>query len=80
MPSKNISITADIYAKLKQIKRPNESFSGVIGRILDKPRDIFEFIGIWEDWNEFDTFEDGIKKAREQDKQKSDQIIDSWTD
>ncbi len=80
MVSKNISITAEIYAKLKKLKHPNESFSGVIGRILEKRADIFEFIGMWEDWVEIDTFEEGIKKARDHNKRKNTQIIESWTD
>ena len=62
MVSKNISITKDIYSKLKGLKRPNESFSGVIGRLLKKQKNPFEFLGIWEEWDKFDLFEEGIIK------------------
>lgn len=78
MASKNISITKDIYSKLKRLKRPNESFSGVIGRLLKKQKNIFEFIGIWEDWDEADLFEEGINKAKEIEENKTKQIIESW--
>ena len=78
MVSKNISITKDIYNKLEQLKRPNESFSGVIGRLLKKRKNPFEFIGIWEEWDKFDLFEEGINKAKEIDKNKTKQIIESW--
>lgn len=60
--------------------RPNESFSGVLERILEKRKNVFEFMGIWEDWDAFDSFEEGIKKARKHDKKKSNLIIESWTD
>ncbi len=78
MASKNISITKDIYSKLKRLKWPNESFSGVIGRLLKKQKNPFEFIGIWEDWDKADLFEEGINKAKEIDKNKTKQIIESW--
>ncbi|MHA1719524.1 MAG: antitoxin VapB family protein [Promethearchaeota archaeon] len=78
MASKNISITEEIYSKLKRLKRPNESFSGVIGRLLKKQKNPFDFIGIWEDWDNFDLFEEGINKAKECDKPKGEQIINSW--
>ncbi|MHA1602217.1 MAG: antitoxin VapB family protein [Promethearchaeota archaeon] len=78
MVSKNISITKDIYNKLEQLKRPNESFSGVIGRILKKRKNPFEFIGIWEEWDEFDLFEKGIKESKEINRKKPKNIIESW--
>lgn len=78
MASKNISITKDIYSKLKRLKRPNESFSGVIGRLLKKKKNPFEFLGIWEEWDKFDLFEEGINKSKENDKNKTNLIIESW--
>ena len=78
MASKNISITKDIYSKLKRLKRHNESFSGVIGRLLKKRKNPFEFIGIWEEWDKFDLFEEGINKAKEIEKNKTKKIIESW--
>ena len=78
MASKNISITKDIYSKLKRLKRPNESFSKVIGRLLKKQKNPFEFLGICEEWDKFDLFEEGINKAKEIDKNKTKLIIESW--
>ena len=80
MTSKNISITTEIYSKLKKVKRPNESFSGVIGRLLQKQKSPFEFIGIWEEWDDFTMFEEGINKAREDDRKKINQIVNTWND
>lgn len=36
MSSKNISIRDDVYRELKEAKGPDESFSDVIDRLLDK--------------------------------------------
>ena len=80
MASKNISITSDIYTKLKKVKRPNESFSRVIGRLLQKRKSPFEFIGIWEKWDDFTMFEEGINKAREEDRKKIAKIVSTWND
>ena len=80
MASKNISITTEIYSKLKRVKRPNESFSGVIARLLKKRKSPFEFIGIWEEWDDFTMFEEGINKARKDDRKKIIQIVNTWND
>ena len=80
MASKNISITTEIYSKLKKVKRPNESFSGVIARLLKKRKSPFEFLGIWEKWGDFAMFEKGITKARKEDRKKIKQIVDAWND
>ena len=80
MASKNISITTEIYSKLKRVKRPNESFSGVIARLLKKRKSPFEFIGIWEEWDDFTMFEEGINKARKEDRKKIIQIVNTWND
>lgn len=39
MTSKNISLRKDVYKKLREEKRPGESFTDVIGRLLrmEKP-------------------------------------------
>lgn len=36
MASKNISITLDAYRRLQRLKRPDESFSDVIGRLTGR--------------------------------------------
>lgn len=59
MESINISITKETYAKLKKIKRPNESFSNVIDRLISERKNPFMFEGIWIHWDEADLFEEG---------------------
>lgn len=52
MPSKNISIKKEIYHKLELFKKENESFSGVIDRLICKSledRDINKCFGLWKD-------------------------------
>ena len=80
MASINISITKEIYQKLKKLKRPNESFSNVINRLITEKNNPFEYEGIWESWNEADIFEEGIKRARKGDQQKNTSIINEWSD
>ncbi len=48
MTSKNISITKDVYDKLKMIKRENESFSELFLRLLSVQRISLEkSFGAW---------------------------------
>ncbi|MHA1672927.1 MAG: antitoxin VapB family protein [Promethearchaeota archaeon] len=76
MASKNISITSDIYHKLKQLQRPKESFSGVIGRLLDQHKNPLEFLGKWKDWDDFSLFEEGISKSKGVDKEKDEILME----
>ena len=78
MASINISITREIYNKLKQLKRSNESFSSVINRLISEKANPFEYEGMWEDWDDVVEFEEGIKKARKNDLQKGSSIIKKW--
>lgn len=48
MASKNISIPDETYRKLREEKRPDESFGDVIDRLLGR-RDLAEFWGAWGD-------------------------------
>ena len=66
MTSKNISITKDVYDKLRKIKQDNESFSELFLRLLRLQKNTFEkSFGTWnlssdEDkdiWNEISTRE-----------------------
>ncbi len=50
MVSKNISIRKVLYDRLELHKKPGESFSDVIERLLDKQkdeRDIMKCFGLW---------------------------------
>ena len=76
LPPKAQQQVADFIAFLKtRYKQPQANKAAKHNNIINEP-----FIGIWEDWAEFDTFEDGINKGRDYDKRKNDQIIESWTD
>ncbi len=55
MRAKTISIMNDAYNILKNKKRKNESFSGVIRRLAGSKKDIMEFAGIWKNIAEEDT-------------------------
>jgi predicted CopG family antitoxin len=46
MGYKNISISEDVYLRLKKAKRAGESFSEVISRLLGPDDDISELFGI----------------------------------
>ncbi|TFF97479.1 MAG: antitoxin [Promethearchaeota archaeon] len=49
MASKNISITEDVYNKLVQIKRENESFSELITRLLEsQKKNLEKAFGSWD--------------------------------
>ena len=47
MSSINISITEDIYDKLKILKKDNESFSDVIRNLVNE-KDISSCYGLWK--------------------------------
>jgi predicted CopG family antitoxin len=48
MGSKNISIPEDVYEKLREERRADESFGEAIDRLLGR-RQLSEFWGAWED-------------------------------
>ncbi len=52
MPSKTITISLEAYLALSKEKRPGESFSDVILRILRERGDIMELAGAWSDLSE----------------------------
>jgi predicted CopG family antitoxin len=63
MPSKNISITEDIYNELVKLKNGNESFSDIISRlVMERKKDPLKFFGILEDIPDeiMDDFEKGM--------------------
>lgn len=54
MESKNISIRKDIYKKLKNLKKQNESISDVIERLINEGSKgtgfrLMKYFGAWED-------------------------------
>ena len=46
MTSRNLSVKDDVYKKLREAKKRNESFSDVIERLLDGGHDLMAFAGI----------------------------------
>lgn len=65
--TKSVSLSDDVYATLKSLKKEGESFSDVVIRITDsKPkRDIMDFWGKWSGGKEeLDRMEKEIYAAR----------------
>ena len=82
MTSKIISIREEIYKKLKNLKRPNESFSGVIDRLISKQKkDPLKHFGIGKDLPKdvIDDFEKVIFESRKEDLKKAfERYRDLW--
>jgi predicted CopG family antitoxin len=82
MTSKMISIKEDVYENLKRLKKPNESFSDVISRlIISRKKDPLKHFGIASDLgDEFnDEFENAIIRARKEDSSKVEKRIkENW--
>jgi predicted CopG family antitoxin len=78
MTSTQISIRNEVYEKLKKKKRPNESFSDIIERLLSGSSNIPAFMecyGIAHDPEEeifFDAFEMGKRQIREAFKKRTE--------
>jgi len=79
MPSKNISITDDIYNGLVKLKRDDESFSDIIGRLMaERKKDPLKFFGILEDVPDeiFDDFEKGMDDLKKSATTKANEKIE----
>ncbi|MFP3952303.1 MAG: antitoxin VapB family protein [Candidatus Bathyarchaeia archaeon] len=66
MPSKNISITEDVYEMISKLKLEGESFSDVIRRLAERGR-IEECAGLWSDMpdKEFQAIRDAASTSRD---------------
>ncbi len=65
MGTKTISIREEVYDLLKSIKRENESFSDVIGKLAKKKKpDLSEYFGVLKDSKVMDEVEEDSKKIR----------------
>lgn len=66
MGTKTISIMDDVYGLLVRNKKPNESFSEELRRLVPKKGDIMECAGLWANINdkESEDTKKFIKKFR----------------
>ena len=64
--TKVVSLSKKAYQTLKDLKRPNESFSDVVLRISNtkQRKSILQFAGTWSG-NDIDEINTQIQKARE---------------
>ena len=65
METKTISIREEVYDVLKSLKRENESFSDVIGKLARKRKsDLREYFGVLKDSNVLTEIEEDTRKIR----------------
>jgi predicted CopG family antitoxin len=65
MATKTISIREDVYDLLKNLKKENESFSDVIGRLTNRRKsDIGEYFGALKDSKVLDEIGEDCRKIR----------------
>jgi predicted CopG family antitoxin len=53
MTSKNLTVKEEVYNKLLEAKKEDESFSDVIERLLEGKKDLMSFAGIFAEDREF---------------------------
>ncbi len=67
MAVKTLTIKERVYAKLKEDKRPDESFSDYFERLIkNKKPNYFKIVGIWSE-KKAEAIRSSIKKARKED-------------
>jgi predicted CopG family antitoxin len=65
MGTKTISIRDEVYNVLKSLKRDNESFSEVIGKLAKKRKsDLSQYFGVLKDSKVLNEIEEDYKKIR----------------
>lgn len=65
MGTKTISIRDEVYDILKSLKRGNESFSEVIGKLAKKRKsDLSPYFGVLKDSKVLNEIEEDYKKIR----------------
>jgi len=47
MPSRNIAVQETVYDALMKEKRPGESFTSVLRRLMDQREGVEELVGAW---------------------------------
>jgi predicted CopG family antitoxin len=65
MATRTISIREEVYDVLKSLKRENESFSDVIGKLAKKRKsDLREYFGVLKDSKVLNEIEEDTRKIR----------------
>ena len=68
MATKTLTIMEDVYEKLIMLKRPDESFSEELRRLVVPKTKLSDFVGAWKDVDEAETrrMKKMIKEMREE--------------
>ena len=64
MVSKNLAVRGEVYRKLLEAKKGDESFSDVIERLLEGKHDLMAFAGIFARDKEFERVKSDIQQVR----------------
>ena len=64
MASKNLAIKEEVYKKLLEAKKGDESFSDVIDRLLSGKSDLMSFAGIFAGDKDFELAMKDIREVR----------------
>ncbi len=64
MASKNLAVREEVYRKLLEAKKENESFSDVIERLIEGKQDLMAFAGILSGDKDFDRITEDIQRVR----------------
>ncbi len=65
MGTKTISIREEVYDMLKNLKKENESFSDVIGKLVKKRKsDLSEYFGVLKNSKALNEIEEDCKRIR----------------
>jgi predicted CopG family antitoxin len=64
MASKNLAIRGEVYDKLLEAKRGDESFSDVIERLLEGKSELMSYAGVFSGDEDFDRVQRDIGDVR----------------